>query len=76
MHCSKYLHGFKPIYRCKAASKFSSAGYSTKSPFRPKTAVVLSKVTRYEFEKHRFPDYSEKQLRNHVRYISDNMIKV
>jgi hypothetical protein len=41
-------------------------------PFRPKTALVLSKFSRYEFEKRRNPYLSEKDLIKNVIIIEFN----
>ena len=34
--------------------------------FNPKRVLVLTKLTRYEFEKKRHADYDEQELRRHV----------
>lgn len=39
--------------------------------FKPRTAAVLTKMTRYEFEKKRRKHLSEDELRNYVRLLSN-----
>ena len=40
-----------------------------KEPFRPKTALLLTKFSRYEFEKRRNPGLSEEELSKNVCII-------
>lgn len=43
---------------------------SSSHPFSPQKVLVLPKVTRFCFEKSRFPDLSESELRRKVRLIN------
>ncbi|XP_063404253.1 NAD kinase 2, mitochondrial-like [Mytilus trossulus] len=60
------IHRNPSAYLAAASSSNSTSSLPNKTPFKPKTAVVLSKVTRYEFEKRIFPDFTEQQLKDHL----------
>lgn len=70
MHCYRFFNGLKATFKAHNVRLVLCNPHSTSSKhqhsFRPKTAVVLSKVTRYQFEKHLHQDYSEEQLKNYV----------
>ncbi|CAG2210797.1 NADK [Mytilus edulis] len=60
------IHRNPSAYLAAASSSNSTSSLPNRTPFKPKTAVVLSKVTRYEFEKRIFPDFTEQQLKDHL----------
>lgn len=70
MHCYRFFNGLKATFKAHNVRLVLCNPNSTSSKhqhsFRPKTAVVLSKVTRYQFEKHLHQDYSEEQLKNYL----------
>lgn len=71
MHCYRFLNGLKATLkphnvRLVLCNPNSTSSKHQQHSFRPKTAVVLSKVTRYQFEKRLHQDYSEEQLKNYV----------
>ena len=70
MHCYRFFNGLKPTFKSHnvrlALCNRNSTSSKHQHSFRPKTAVVVSKVTRYQFEKHLHQDYSEEQLKNCV----------
>ncbi|CAG0896344.1 unnamed protein product [Cyprideis torosa] len=47
-------------------SNRTMASTATSVSFPPKTALILTKLTRYEFEKRRHPDLSETELRQRL----------
>lgn len=47
---------------------FLISNFDPSRPFKPKRALVLGKLSRYEFEKHRNPNIDEKQLMTNVNY--------
>jgi len=59
------------LFRC-----CSSFGYWDPSHFKPKKAVILTKVSRYEFEKLRHEHLSEKQLEEELTLRGSNYAAV
>ncbi|UXI18456.1 pleckstrin-like protein domain-containing family F member 2-like [Sarcoptes scabiei] len=45
---------------------FLISNFDPSRPFKPKRALVLGKLSRYEFEKHRNPNIDEKQLMTNI----------
>ena len=48
------------------ASNFDNDSFQNEKPFLPQKALVLSKFSRYEFEKRRHADLSEEELIKNV----------
>lgn len=71
MNCCKYSFLLKPTLKvlklpstlCRSVT---TSFQKVKTTFKPKTAVVLSKVTRYEFEKQTHQNFTEKQLQQYL----------
>jgi len=74
-----FIGGFsKKILRCDYFSFrcCSSFGYWDPTHFKPKKAVILTKVSRYEFEKLRHEHLSEKQLEEELTLRGSNYAAV
>jgi len=50
-----------------AVSKVFRRCFSSSDVFAPKRAVILSKLTRYSYEKLRYSDLDEGEFKAHVR---------
>jgi len=60
----------------KFSRSCSSFGYWDPAQFKPKKAVILSKVSRYEFEKLRHDNLTEKQLEDELTARGSNYAAV
>lgn len=72
-HTSSVLLQRVKNLRCFMAgtSNFESDSSKNEKPFLPKKALILTKFSRYEFEKRRHADLSEKEL---IKNVSFNLI--
>lgn len=71
-HTNSSFHRQVKNLRCFMAdtSNFEYDSSKNAEPFLPKKALVLTKFSRYEFEKRRHADLSEEELIKNVSHIT------
>lgn len=73
-HCENIWHpnSFSFIRNCRyfmASASNSNFDNENEKPFLPKKALILTKFSRYEFEKRRHADLSEEELIKNVNHF-------